>query len=353
MKTIEEQRLIMNKRIESKTFRAFNGREFKVSYATIEGEKPGPTLTLIAGQHGMEHMGPVALKDFVNEIAGLEFCGTLNICPCANPLALELDYEFYPEKEDLSKLNNYYYSRFRHDYCIFGMERSKGPNWYNMNRLWNRQEIYGVAGEITHWLWNEIVKNANVTIDFHCLQADKPLIFNWDKDSVDVARYFGIEAIFPQHSTDDFNKGNLAYQASCGNQYGFCVEFSIQHGYKGEFDIARTGILNVMKGIGMLAGDIILERPVYCIKEWHQLQTDKLGHIHYKFEEYDKVKKGDLVCEISSLQNFEIIDRLYSPVDGIMGRRNHAPLSGRGITLTQINEVDVVAEAGANLPKID
>jgi len=88
----------------SKTFTCAKGREFAVSYVRIEGGRPGPALALVAGQHGMEHIGPVLLKEMARELQEREFCGTVSICPCANPLALELDFEYYPENEDLAVL---------------------------------------------------------------------------------------------------------------------------------------------------------------------------------------------------------------------------------------------------------
>ena len=51
----------------------------------------------------------------------------------------------------------------------------QGPNYYNMNRLWNRDTIHGVAGQITHWLWQEVIADADLTVDAHSLQAEKPL----------------------------------------------------------------------------------------------------------------------------------------------------------------------------------
>ncbi len=342
----------MKKTIKSKKFNSLDGREFEVSFCDIDSGKSGPTLALIAGQHGMEHIGPVVLKEFADEVAGEDFIGRIFVCPCANPLALEIDHEFYPEKGDLSKINDYYYSIFRHGYCPFGMERSKGINWHNMNRLWNRKDIHGVAGKITQWLWNEMVNQADVTIDFHCLQAEKPLIYNWSEKTKKIARYFGIEAIFKSHAPDDFAQGNLGYQSSAKEgKYGFCVEFSKQHGYKNEFDIGKRGIRNVMKGIEMMDGEVILERPVYNVKEHHPLKTDCVGHIHYKFNEYDPVKKGDLLFEISSLENFEILDRAYSPVDGIFGRRTFRPLPKKDEAVVNVIEVDVLAEAGKPLEK--
>ena len=81
-----------------KSFRTFAGREFVVTYGTVRGSRPGPVLTVIAGQHGMEHSGPNLLPWFMEEISREDFAGTLHICPCAKPLALEIDYEIYPER---------------------------------------------------------------------------------------------------------------------------------------------------------------------------------------------------------------------------------------------------------------
>ena len=47
-----------------------------------------------------------------------------------------------------------------------------------MNRLWNHPQTPGVAGEIVKWLWDETCADANIIVDLHCLQAEKPLIFN-------------------------------------------------------------------------------------------------------------------------------------------------------------------------------
>src|SRR5688500_204471 len=71
-----------------KTFRTARGREFLVSVGVINGASPGRVFTNIAGQHGMEHMGPIVLRDFFNEVDPAHLRGDLFICPGANPLAL-------------------------------------------------------------------------------------------------------------------------------------------------------------------------------------------------------------------------------------------------------------------------
>jgi prepilin-type N-terminal cleavage/methylation domain-containing protein/prepilin-type processing-associated H-X9-DG protein len=344
----------MIKKIESKTFTSFDGKEFNVSFCRIDSERPGPVLTLIAGQHGMEHIGPVMLKEFADEFMQEDFCGIINICPCANPLALAIDYEFYPEKEDLSKLDDHYYSRFRQGYCVFGKDRrAKELNWYNMNRLWNRDEIHGVAGQVTAWLWDEIVVDADLIIDFHCYQGDKPFIYCSSEKTKEIAAYFGIEAIVSSKSNQDFMQGKLSFQASNNGKHAFTVEFSKQHGYKDEYGQGKKGILNVMKGIGMLDGNVVFEYPIYAYdtKESHSVKAEAVGHIHYKRKRNEPVKKGDLLFEISSLENFDILAHGHSPVDGIVGSRTYLPISKKNEHIIEVLEPEIVALPGQPLKK--
>lgn len=328
--------------IVSKSFTCAKGREFQVSYARIQGGRPGPKLALIAGQHGMEHIGPVVLKEMLAELEECEFAGTVSICPCANPLALELDFEYYPENEDLAVLDGYFYSRFRHDYCPYGKERSKGPNYYNMNRLWNRDVIHGVAGRITQWLWNEIVKDADVTIDFHCLQAEKPLIFNWHEASIPLAACFGIQAIYPHGAPDDFSRGNLGYQAGLEGKRAFCVEFSRQHDYKDEYDLGKQGIRNIMAAIGMTGNEVILEHPVYRVISSVPTKAEAVGHIHYLKDEYEPVVAGEEIFRISSLETFDVLQVGRSSLDGIVGRRSHLgwPIAKPGENVLSVLNVE-------------
>ncbi|MBT3344189.1 MAG: hypothetical protein HN712_13255 [Gemmatimonadetes bacterium] len=330
----------------SKSFTCANGRDVAVSYCRIQGSRPGPTLALIAGQHGMEHIGPVVLKEMVAELTEADFSGTVSICACANPLALELDYEFYPENEDLSVLNGYYYSRFRHDYCPYGMERAKGPNYYNMNRLWNRDTIHGVAGEITHWLWQEMIEGADLTVDFHSLQAEKPLIFNWHKASVAMAGCFGARAIYHMTASDEFDQGNLGYQAGTQGGQAFCVEFSRQHEYRDEYALGRQGIHNVMAALGMTTRDIVLEHPTYEVLTSTPTEATATGHIRYLKNEYDPVSEGEPIFQILSLESFDVLQQGVAAHDGILGRRTPNPIAQVGESVLSVLKVRLVERAG-------
>jgi predicted deacylase len=353
MTTVSKSKLIQ------KNFTEKGGREFTVSYYRIVGAEAGPTLTLISGQHGMEHSGPNILRELIRDIDPALFKGTLQICPCANPLALELDYEFYPEGEELSKLDGYYYSIARHDYCIYDKGRDK-RSWFNMNRLWNRNIIHGVTGEIAEWLWQEIVINSNVLIDLHCMQSQKPLIFNHGAKNIPWAKCFGAEVIIEcntskSRGTDDYYGHNLTKQANTlPNAYAFCVEFSKQHGLKqNEYPLGRQGIDNIMKAMGMIEGDIIHKRPVHVIEFGGpiNLRAKESGQIRYYFELYDEVKEGDKIYEIWNPQTLEVVETGYSPINGIVGTIGYKPNIKTGEMLAFVSPVTTVAKAGVVLDK--
>ncbi len=345
-----------------KKFTTAQGRDFQVTYWTLTGSRPGPVLTIVAGQHGMEHSGPCLLPEFAEELAGRDFAGTVHICPCANPLALEMDYEFYPEREDLSKIKDYYYSRFRHNYCPWGLGRSDTQTMYNMNRLWNREGDFGVAGQITAWLWQEIAREANIILDLHCHQARKPLIFNSAEKNLPIARYAGIEAIVMTNPEPEYwSQGNLTWQGSLRkNSYAICFEFSVQHALgEFEYEFGKQAIRNIMVGANMLPGEVVLNRPVWILpydptpdQEHQKLKSRHTGHIRYFKNLYDQVKKDEKIFEIRDLETVEILQEGFAYRDGIVGGISYLPIMTPDIQACYVAKVQELAPAGKILPKL-
>ena len=325
----------------AKTFYDCNGTPFQVTVLTIGGKKPGPVFTIISGQHGMEHSGPCFLPELAEELDKTDFAGTMHICPCANPGALALDYELYPEHEDLSKINDYYYSPYRHSYSPWGLSRKEcpGQKGYNMNRTWNRSGK-GLAYDITSWLWKEFVEPAKFTLDIHCAQHRKPFIFNYFEKNNEFAAVTGFPGVnLSLPPADPHNQGNLNFQASNREgHHSLCFEFSVQHGLKEhEYPPGKNAIKNLMIKLGMLDAEPVLPaNPVWAfpLREFPDcgavLKNEHHGHIRYFFDEYDEVKKGDILYEVRDIQTLEVIEQGISPLDGIMHNINILPLASPG-----------------------
>ena len=330
--------------IQRKTFTDCKNNSFQVSVMTLGGKKPGPVFTIISGQHGMEHSGPCFLPELAEELDKMDIAGTLHICPCANPGALAMDYEFYPEHEDLSKINEYFYSRFRHDYSPWGIGRGEAQTEYNMNRLWNKKGE-GIAYDITAWLWENFVEDAYLTLDIHCLQAIKPMVYNDFAKNNPFIALTGIEAVWQCSETkNEYAAGNLNYQAARRDgHYAFCIEFSAQHALKeSEYELGKNAIRNLMIKLGMIKGEYRLSgRPTWSIPLGYWETSDIFvtshgGHIRYFFDEYDQVKKGDKVYQIRDIQTLEVLEEGFATRDGIMGRRSYLPVMKPGVTACSV-----------------
>ncbi len=340
-----------------RSFTDCNGRTFQVSCFVVHGTRPGPVMGIISGQHGMEHSGPNLLPQFIDEMASCDFGGTLYICPCANPLALEIDYEFYPEREDLSRINEYYYSRFRHNYCPWGLGRDEAATAYNMNRIWNNPEAKGVAGEIVKWLWNDYFSHAQILVDLHCKEGGKPLIYNTFPENNRIARYFGAGLIYMCNpNPDKYARGCITWQASSiPGHYGFCVEFTKQHGLdESEYEFGRRGLRNIMIGANMIAGEVILENPVWVepFEGPQSVMSHSKGHICYFFDYYDYVKKGDKLFEIRSIETLEILEEGFAPYDGLATGKSYDPVIKPGMIACAVSPAEKIAEPGRVLDKL-
>ncbi len=326
-------------KIERNTFKDCKGNSFQVTVLTIGGKRPGPVFTIISGQHGMEHSGPCFLPELAEELDQTDIAGTVHICPCANPGALAMDYEFYPEREDLSLIKDYYYSRFRHEYSPWGIGRDDTNTDYNMNRLWTKTGK-GIAYDITGWLWKNYVEQADLTLDIHCAQQPLPFIINDFPKNNPLIAVTGIELSIPMcPPKDDYSTGTLSYQsAKRDGRYGFCIEFGIQHGLKDyEYPIGKNAVKNLMIKMGMLdAKPILGPHPTYSLPEVEDegnstpFEASHFGHVRYFVEPCVPVKKGTLLYEVRDIQTLEVLERGTAPYDGIIWRKTYKPLAEPG-----------------------
>ena len=72
--------------------RASSAIELPVSIA--QGTKDGPTLVVIAGEHGCEYSGIVAAVKLIRDMRPSELSGTVIVVPIANPVAFDSRFLF-------------------------------------------------------------------------------------------------------------------------------------------------------------------------------------------------------------------------------------------------------------------
>ena len=334
-----------------KQFTAVDGTVFTVTYCKITGKGPGRTLTLVAGQHGMEHSGPNILQKFLFDVDPDSFNGTLYICPCLNPVALLHDYEIFPEGHDLGKLKDYYYSLYRHDYCVFGEGRLDKQTYFNMNRLWNLKEKHGVAWEVAKYIWDELVLPADVVADFHAAISEKPFMYFGNKpDILPFVGRLGVEGIYGESNPDtlsEYYKHTLAQQVNESGRIGFTVEFGLQHFLKeSEYPVGFKAIENMMKNLKMIPGQIYLRRPTWYINKKEPVMAHHTGHVRFYKTNYDKIVKGERLFEIWDIETLELLETGYAPFDGIITWKNYKPVQQKETPCCLVSYGPMVCDEG-------
>jgi predicted deacylase len=114
-----------------------NGAMLSLPVNIIVGSAPGPCLALVAGVHGDEGEGVLALMELWNEIAPSEIRGCLLIVPVANPPA-------------------------------FAAHRRTSPiDELDLNRLFPGKPDGKPSERIAHCLFNSVLKHANFVFSMH------------------------------------------------------------------------------------------------------------------------------------------------------------------------------------------
>ena len=343
-----------------KKFTDCNGNECKVTWLRIKGNRPGPVLSIVAGQHGMEHVGPGILPEFAEKMASGDFAGELRICANANPFALLMDYEFYPEKEDLSKIKDYYYSIFRHNYCPWGLGRDNARTLYNMNRLWQREGDHGVAGRITAWLWQEMIEGSHIVLDLHGHQHPA-LIYSGAGTDFVLSAMPGIPKLEMENpDPDNWSAGDLTHQAYLAGMKSLCFEFSVQHA-RGEFEFeaGKNYLRNIMKGIRMLEGEIIHDHDVWKVPfdpaedRKGFVYAEHTGRIRFFKKQNDEVQKGDLLFVIRDVETGEVLQEGRAPRWGIVGTLPHIVITKPGMFCTYVPIPELLLKAGTPAAKYE
>lgn len=344
----------------SKQFTDCNGNSCRVTWWKIKGNKPGPVLTIVAGQHGMEHVGPGLLPEFAEEMEKGDFAGELRICANANPFALLMDYEYYPEKEDLSKINDYYYSLFRHNYCPWGLGRDTAQTLYNMNRLWQREGDLGVAGRITAWLWEDMVTGSDIILDLHGHQHPA-LIYSGEGTDFVLSAMSGIpRLVMEDPSPDNWSAGDLTHQAYLAGMKSLCFEFSVQHA-RGEFEFedGKRYLRNIMKGLRMLDGEIIHDHNIWKIPfnppedKKGILKAEHTGRLRFFVNYDDEVQKGDLLFVIRDVETGEVLQEGRAPRWGIVGSLTPYTIVKPGMFCTYVPVPELLLAAGTPATKFE
>jgi len=285
----------------------------------IQGELPGPTLVVIAGEHGCEYCGIFAAVRVIRDIQPGSIQGTLVVMPLANPPAFE--------------------------------ERSLFVNPIDAVNLYASYpgSADGTISHImAHKIFSEVTSVADYLIHLHGADYNESLVpFNYyahtgnskvDSMSRKMASCFPVDYILEAEKSTDVSTGSpkgTSYAATAtGTLYGEASARGIpstmcESGREGKIEenfvqIHYSGIINTMKLIGMMPGTPALREKQSKLTSPVLVSNKKAGIFNAKMNIGDKVSRGQAIGEILNFTG-DVIELITTPIDGmIVDRINFA-----------------------------
>jgi predicted deacylase len=267
----------------------------------LRGERPGPTLALIAGNHGYEYPPILALQRFPGLIRPAEIAGTILMVHVANmPSFLGRTVYFSP------------------------------VDGKNLNRVYPGNPNGTVSERIAYAITNQVIDKADYVLDLHCGDGNewlRPYVYQAvtgePKMDAAIARLvlaFGIDHVVVDRnrptdpakslycSTTAITRGKPAVTIESG-ALGMTDSQSV--------DRVLTGILGVLRELGMTeSGPMPLTRATY-LDPTAVIASPETGMIIPKVDRDQTVAAGELIAVITDFFGQPIAE-VHSPIAGVV-----------------------------------
>jgi predicted deacylase len=264
----------------------------RIPVTTIEGDQPGFTLALIAGNHGYEYPPILALQKLRREIHPATLFGTVIMVHVANmPSFLGRTVYFSP------------------------------VDGKNLNRCYPGGPDGTVCERIAHAITTEVIELADVVLDLHCGDGNeslRPYVYQTITADADlnrsievIALAFGIDHIVIDRSRPT-DPARSVYCSNTAITRGKAA-ITVESGYLGCtdercVDQIASGVVGVMRELGMLVdGPPPVERTVY-LDPVEVLSSPATGILYPHVERGESVVKGQLLARITDFFGAEIAE---------------------------------------------
>lgn len=299
----------------------------EIPVTTIRGDRPGPTLALVAGNHGYEYPPILALQRVAARIDAAQLAGTAILVHVANmPSFLGRTVYFSP------------------------------VDGKNLNRCYPGSPQGTVSERIAHAITTEVIEHCDALLDLHCGDGNeslRPYVYQtitpdarMNSGIARLALAFGIDHIVVDHNrpTDPARSVYCSTTAITRGKPAITVE----SGYLGNTDdesveCVVNGVLGVMRDLDMLAdGPPPLARPVY-LDPVEVLTSPATGILYPHVQRDEQVKEGAVLAHITDFFGATIAE-VRAPFDGVVLYIVATPPMVKG------QPVGCIGRPGANAP---
>lgn len=277
--------------------RRLGGEPIGIHMHVVRGNRPGPTLGLIANIHGDASYGAHIVATYLQRL-GHDFAGTVVGVPVANPIAFE------------------------------SATRTTGQGWNtdmnNMNRVFPGDPNGWITQKLAAAVAESFVSQVDAVIDYHCGShtSINYTLVNGDKTSeqqrvFDFCRLMGTDFIFV-HDTDPFAGTIDQYAKSLGK---LCI-VAEQGGYQlpeGFLDLSMTRIDNFMKGLGLMEGEPDLPETQLVMRPPRVLPRISDQGVYTPVRGVDVLSKivegGTLLGTVTDPATLEVVQEIRAPYE--------------------------------------
>lgn len=264
------------------------GGPLKVPFIVARGVRNGPVLGITAAVHGNELNGIKIIQHVLNHLDLESLSGALLCVPVVNVPAYTNGTRNFPDGQDLNH--------------VFPGKTDGKP-----------------AHQYARAFTETFLPAIDFLVDLHTASEGRTntLYVRADLKSADtrqMAFAFNPEIILHVEGSD----GTLRYAARRRGVPGITVEAGNPSVLQGRMVFeGETGILNLMKSLGMLEGDPYYARePVVC-KSSRWLRTVGGGILETHFKLRDVLTRKQLIAETHDPFG-TVLNRYYAPYDGIV-----------------------------------
>ncbi len=251
------------------------GYDLEIPVHEIRGRRSGPTVAIIAGQHGNELHSTMAAVEVLKRLDPGELRGRVLIVPVANPVS------------------------FDHKERATWMDALHGANTGNLNRLWPGRVDGFITERMAYALNAHVISGADVVLDIHNgTPGGLSIYYGYHyagdgehiRKSNELALAFGMEILVEGHAPDveaSPTLGNYVLRelrrpmviVELGDFYGFDPEYGEKpmQPVRIALDVGVTGILNLVRALDMLPGEVVRPKKQIIISPERRCQPSQGG----------------------------------------------------------------------------
>ncbi|HKE02479.1 MAG TPA: M14 family metallopeptidase [Blastocatellia bacterium] len=294
-----------------------------IPISVIHGAKAGPTLALVAGNHGYEYTPIIALQRLLPRLDPKQMSGTLLLVHVANmPSFLKRTIYYSP------------------------------VDGKNLNRVYPGKADGTVSERIAYQITKEVIERADYVLDIHCGDGNESLrpYSYWDvkaggKEVVEKSRQlalaFGLDRIVmdSERPSDPAQSVYCSTTATTRGKPAITIE-SGGLGVTDDESITRIerGVMSVMRLLKMIEGQPqIVEHPMF-IDRSDVLRSDETGIFYPLVEKGHTVAKGTLMGYVTDFFGKRIYE-LRAPFAGEVLYILGTPPVSKGEPLAMVGHV--------------